>query len=168
MTTTTMPGEQKVTMKPLTSMIKLPTETTTIVDVCSNTQNCHIITGTTATGMITTCTTNGKAETIQPASDKTITKFTITTFTQTITIIYPGYETTITTSSNGILMTYTTYYQPSTVIALQPVTATVPVEDAIIASNGIGTKFKDNNGLIGIVLSLWIVMWSLVYMSKFY
>ncbi|CAG8577022.1 22080_t:CDS:2 [Dentiscutata erythropus] len=149
-----------------TSVATLPTEMSTVIDVCPNTNNCQIIARTSVTGILTTCTaTYGTTETISAATDKKISKYTITTFIQTITEIYPGYVTTITTLSNGVLMTYSTYYPPTTSVVLQTVTGIVPVEDSFIGtSSDVGTNFKDRNGLINIVLSLWIVMWSLVYM----
>ncbi|CAG8569990.1 4637_t:CDS:2 [Cetraspora pellucida] len=139
-----------------------PKETTTTINKCTDTKNCHIDTETKATGKIFTSTAADQKTSF--GTDKTITKFTTTTYIQTITQIFPGYTTTITVTTNGNVQTYETYYPPTTVVMFQPVTATVPIEDTYGTPNNIGTNFKDNNGLVNIILSLWLVSWSLVYM----
>ncbi|CAG8705652.1 4499_t:CDS:2 [Dentiscutata erythropus] len=141
-----------------------PTEATTIINQCTNnTMYCHIDTNTKVTGKIFTSTATDQKITLTPSYEKTITKFTITTFIQTITQVYPGYTTTITTNINGVESTYETYYPPSTLVVMQTVTASVPAIEAGQSSN-IGINFRDYNGLVNIIWSLWIIIWSLVYM----
>ncbi|CAG8491947.1 9761_t:CDS:2 [Racocetra persica] len=137
-----------------------PKETTTTINQCTDTKNCRIDTETKATGKVFTSTAPDQKTSI--GNDKTITKFTTTTYTQTITRVYPGYTTTITYTTDGTVASYETYYPPSTVVVYQPVTATIPMDDSLGTSNSIG--FKDNNGLVNILWSLWLVGWSLVYM----
>ncbi|RIB16614.1 hypothetical protein C2G38_2143008 [Gigaspora rosea] len=121
---------------------------------------------TTTTTMMTTTKTISvvPSETTKPITSKTSVNNPpneITIFTQAVTEVYPGYETTITTSSDGVLMTYVTYYPPRTAVVLKPVTSSVPAGDSIV---GTGTNLKYSNGLINVIFSLWLVLWSLVYM----
>ncbi|CAG8514195.1 4990_t:CDS:2, partial [Gigaspora margarita] len=115
---------------------------------------------------------NSHAQTIVPpdVDSKTITKFTTTVFIETVTQVYPGYTTTITTTNeNGELTTYSTYYPPSTIIVLQTVTGVVPLGYEITDQNGAnslgdyGLFNRRNDGLVSVALSLWIVMWRMAY-----
>ncbi|CAG8704272.1 6953_t:CDS:2, partial [Gigaspora rosea] len=77
------------------------------------------------------------SETTKPITSKTSVNNPpneITIFTQAVTEVYPGYETTITTSSDGVLMTYVTYYPPRTAVVLKPVTSSVPAGDSIVGT----------------------------------
>ncbi|CAG8461926.1 8408_t:CDS:2 [Scutellospora calospora] len=167
-------NKNAVTKGSATPIIAPQTQLTTTINQCANTKDCNIDTSETATGKTFTHTTTNDQNTIETIysnsdktiNSKTITKFITTTFIRTITQVCPGYTTTITTSINGELTTFQTYYPPSTIIVLQPVTAALPAEDNIlVASGNIHTfNLNDNTGLINIVWSLWVISWSLVYM----
>ncbi|CAG8813375.1 16717_t:CDS:1, partial [Racocetra fulgida] len=87
-------------------------------------------------------------------NQQTITKFTLKTFTTSITTVFPGYSTVVTdTQADGSVASYTTYVPPSTVVLLQVVTGAV-ADDATDALGISGSNTLRNSGLCGITLSL--------------
>ncbi|CAG8819033.1 43990_t:CDS:2, partial [Gigaspora margarita] len=115
-------------------IIILPTESTTFINKCTNIKECHTDTETKAIGKIFTSTARNE-KTSLTAYNKTITKFKTTTFIKTITQIYQGYTTTKSTLIYGKLMTFETYYPPSTFVVIQTVTAYIPIIDNTETSN---------------------------------
>ncbi|CAG8736676.1 3261_t:CDS:2, partial [Racocetra fulgida] len=121
----------------------------------------------------------GKTETIQnpvhktrttiPSDydSKTITAFVTKVVTVTVTVYVPGYTTTLTDYKNGEPISYETYYPPSTKIILETVTSVAPAgfefeeskESKAIKLGHYGLFNRNNDGLVSVVLSLWVVMW---------
>jgi uncharacterized membrane protein len=120
----------------------------------------------------TTTITQSKIETITPSpehpnnhdDDKEKNKITsFTTTVTTITLYYPGYTTTVTTTnSKGELTSYATYIPPSTVIVVK----TQIVDVAMLEGTSDSTILYDFNrhSLLGVIMSLAVVATTLVFM----
>ncbi|CAG8482983.1 8223_t:CDS:10 [Acaulospora morrowiae] len=147
-----------------------PSQTTTTENVCSDT-DCQMDTSTGMTGQIITTTimpsqTDGDTApmtTITPTiTDSkihpTTTKYVTTTYQSTITVIFPGYTTTIYTTSDGIATSSKKYVPPSTVLKIVYVTAIAAnIEAQNVASGGSDKLNCRKEMFVGVIVSLLII-----------
>ncbi|CAG8811482.1 33768_t:CDS:2, partial [Racocetra persica] len=167
------PHESSNPPMPSISQKKIPLNThyTSTADVCSTNPYCKTDTNKQDSGKTETTQEPDTITTIMPAGydSRTITSFTKRTVTVTVTVYVPGYVTTVTEYKNGETISYETYYPPSTKIIVQVVTSVAPAGFEFVESKArrlshYGLFDRNNDGLVSVVLSLWVVMWSLVYL----
>ncbi|CAG8469802.1 19752_t:CDS:2 [Racocetra persica] len=163
---------------PSTTAPKVTSELTTTYDVCTNNPNCKVVPltpGQSAKMVTTTQPADTKVITLAPAngaSPKPNAKYTTTKFTSTMYQVYPGYSIiTSSTGSDGQVATYETYVPPSTVVVLKEVTGVQEADalstDGIVGGgNSFNEMRRSGSGLLGIIMSLWVVAITLFYMIK--
>ncbi|CAG8789767.1 19930_t:CDS:2, partial [Gigaspora rosea] len=122
------------TQTPVVSGKRIIESRTTTMNVCDDSNCTPDPPGKVATGKVITSTMAPETAiaTITPINQnqnqdqKTITTFHLTSYTSRVTQVFPGYTTVVTTKdADGQLISYTTYYPPSTVVLLQLVTDAV-------------------------------------------
>ncbi|CAG8508670.1 4190_t:CDS:2 [Cetraspora pellucida] len=163
---------------PSTTAPKVTSEFTTTYNVCTDNTNCKVVPitpGQTVKMVTTTQPADPTIVTIPPANGATPkpnAKFTTFKFLSTEYQVYPGFSTVTTmTGTDGQVATYETYVPPSTVVVVKEVTGVQAADslstDGIVGGgNSFNEMRRSGSGLLGIIMSLWVVTITLVYMIK--